>query len=212
MMCLTIDYSENLIFSGNCDRSIKIWDKQQNYECIQTINEIPGDIQSLSLNSGQNMLISCFEQSNQINVYEKFHNKWNFYKMISVQLWGHRLCFIDKQRFAFQPYASNFMEIYELNRNTKVFTQIHQVEVQSSYKCDALFPQQFNKQKSILITKNGQHVNLYRIMPDKTILSQEPIKFCNEFVYGALDKKGEYLITWDDFSQQIQLRKYKEKN
>ncbi|CAD8143302.1 unnamed protein product [Paramecium octaurelia] len=123
MMCLTIDYSENLIFSGNCDRSIKIWDKQQNYECIQTINEISGDIQSLNLNSGQNMLISCFEQSNQIIVYEKFHNQWNFYKMISVQLWGHRLCFIDKIRFAFQPYASNFMEIYELNRNTMVFTQ-----------------------------------------------------------------------------------------
>ncbi|CAK70308.1 unnamed protein product (macronuclear) [Paramecium tetraurelia] len=210
MMCLIIDNSENMIFSGNSDRSIKIWDKQQNYQCIQTFDEITGEVQSLSLNSRQDMLISSVEYSDQIYVYEKYHNQWRFYKIISVKPWGYRLCFIDEIRFAFQPFASQFMEIYELKRDAKVFTQIKQVSVLPSSQCDALFPQQFIKQKSILITKNGQFVNLFRIMPNNTIQSQVPIKFCDVQIYGALDKNGEYLITWDATSQQIQLRKYKE--
>ncbi|CAK76749.1 unnamed protein product (macronuclear) [Paramecium tetraurelia] len=210
MMCLILDNSENVIFSGNSDRSIKIWDKQCNYNCTQTLNEISGDILSLSLNSGQDMLISCIEKSDQIIVYQRSDNLWKFYQKISVQLWGYRLCFVGNNRFAFQPNASNIMEIYELNQITKQFTQINKVPVESDSKCDALFPQQFVKQKSILVNKNGCFVNLFRIMPNKTIQSQESIKFCSEQIYGALDKKGEYLITWDEYSQQVQLRKYKE--
>ncbi|CAD8116831.1 unnamed protein product [Paramecium primaurelia] len=211
MLCLIIDSSENVIFSGNSDSLIKIWDKQNNnYLCKQTLNENKGDILSISLNPEQNILISCVEEQNYLIVYQNKHNLWNIYQKIEIQLWGYRLCFIDNKSFTFQSNLSKFMEIYEINQETKLFTQINQVPVKTSSQCDALFPQQYIQQKSILINKNGQFINLFRIIPNISIQSQESIKFGSEYIYGALDKNAEYLITWDDYSQQIQLRKYKE--
>ncbi|CAD8113788.1 unnamed protein product [Paramecium primaurelia] len=209
--CLLINNTDDLIISGSYDKTIKFWIKYNQWICQQTISDL-GFVYSLSLNEQQNKLISCSRDS-QILIIEqsKLDKYWSVTQKIKVDVYGQRLCFINDNLFTFQPYCKDQMHIYELDINNKQYNKIKQIEVKfDSYICDCLFPQQYIKSKSILVNKTGKKVNLMRKKQNGDFIIQQCIQFGSYNIYGQLSDDGEYLITWDSGSKEIQIRRYKE--
>ncbi|CAD8189361.1 unnamed protein product [Paramecium pentaurelia] len=167
---------------------------------------------SLSLNEQQNKLISCSKDS-QILIIEwsKLDKQWSVTQKIKVDQYGYRLCFINDNLFTFQPYGKDQMYIYEMDTNNKQYNKIQEIELKyDSSGCDILFPQQYIKSKCLLVNKNGKNVNLMRKKQNGDFIIQQSIQFSSNTLYGQLSDDGEYLITWDDGSKEIQIRKCKE--
>ncbi|CAD8081455.1 unnamed protein product [Paramecium primaurelia] len=212
IFCLLLNNTDDLIISGSVDKTIKFWMKQNQWICQQTINDHAEQVYSLSLNEQQNKLISCSLDS-QILIIEqsKLDKQWSVIQKIIVDQYGQRLCFINDNLFTFQPYCKDQMYIYEMDTNNKQYNKIKEIAVKcdSSY-CDCLFPQQYRKSKCLLVNKNGKNVNLMRKKQNGDFIIQQSIQFGHQHIYGQLSDDGEYLITWDLGSKEIQIRKCKD--
>ncbi|CAD8130380.1 unnamed protein product [Paramecium sonneborni] len=211
IFCLLLNNTDDLIISGSQDKTIKFWIKQKQWLCQQTMTDHSSHIYSLSLNQQQNKLISCSNDS-QILVIEQSNldKQWSVTQKIKVDQFGCRLCIIDDHSFTFQPYCKEQMYVYELDSNTKQYRKSKEITVQCDQSgCDCFFPQQYLKEKCLLVNKNGRHVNLIRRKENGDFIIQQSIEFANYQIYGRLSGDGQYLITWDNQSKEIQLKKFK---
>ncbi|CAD8214276.1 unnamed protein product [Paramecium pentaurelia] len=210
--CLQLNNTDDLIISGSNDKTIKFWMKQDKWMCQQTITDHTSYVYSLSLNDQQNKLISCSWDS-QILVIEqqKLDNKWNVTQKIIVDKWGLRLCFISDNQFIFQPRCQEYIDIYEMDINTKQYSKTKQIAVKCGLRDENIFfPQQYLKSKCILVNKNGSNVNLMRKKENDDFIIQQSIEFSTYLIFGQLSHDGEYLITWDNTSKEIQIRKFRQ--
>ncbi|CAD8213301.1 unnamed protein product [Paramecium pentaurelia] len=212
IFCLLLNNTDDLIISGSYDTKIKFWMKQNQWICQQTISDHTGSVYSLSLNEKQNKLISCSNDSQILVIKQsELDKQWSVIQKIKVDQYGYRLCFINDNLFTFQPYCKEQMYIYEMDSNNKQYNKIKEIELMyDSNDCDCLFPQQYIKSKRLLVNKNGQNVNLMRKKENGDFLIYQSIQFTSHQIYGQLSNDGEYLITWDRGSKEIQIRKFKE--
>ncbi|CAD8199280.1 unnamed protein product [Paramecium octaurelia] len=200
--CLIINDNEDLIISGSDDETIKFWWKQNQWLCSQTITDYNSRVYALSLNESQNKLISCGQDKLILVMEQSEQNKQQTVKQkITVEIKGLRLCFIDNNKFTFQPFAKEYMDIYEMSSANKQFIKTKDIPVKGGQDC-CFFPQQYIKSKSILVNKNGSNVNLIKIKSNAEFIIYE--------TYGYMTDDGQYLITWDDNSTEYQIRKYQE--
>ncbi|CAD8135856.1 unnamed protein product [Paramecium pentaurelia] len=209
---LLLKNDEDVIISGSSDLSIKFWNKSNGWLCQQTIKNHTESIYQLSLNQMQNKLISCSRDS-QIIVMEYSQKDciWSVMQTIKVYQYGYRLCFINDNQFTFQPIYQEQMHVFEMNSCNKQFFKTKEITVKSgSNSCDYLFPQQYIKSKCLLVNKNGQNINLIRKKENGDFMIEQTIQFGHHYIFGQLSENGEYLITWDSKSKEIQIRKYKE--
>ncbi|CAD8127270.1 unnamed protein product [Paramecium sonneborni] len=212
ILCLLINNNDDLIISGGCDRTIKFWGNQNQWLCQQTIINHTSNVCSLSLNENQNKLISCSDDQ-QILVMEQaqLDKKWNVIQQIKVDQYGFRLCFIDDNLFTFQPKCKDQMHVYKLDSNTHNYRKTKEIVVRcGSDRCSRLFPQQYLKSKCLLVNKNGNNINIMTKKENDDFVVEQSIEFSDESIYGQLSDNGEYLITWDSGSKEIQVRKCKE--
>ncbi|CAD8198202.1 unnamed protein product [Paramecium pentaurelia] len=203
--CLIINNKEDLIISGSKDKSIIFWGNQNEWLQIQTINAHKDCIYSLSLNEQQNTLISC-GKDNTILVIQQENKIWVVIQTIKVEQFGYRICYINKNSFSFQPINSNKLQIYQMNDN--LYSKTKEISIMNGNSCDLFFPQKFIKQKSFLVNKNGSHVNFVQFNQNFEYLMNYSIHFNSSQVFGTLSEDGEYLISWDNNSKEIQIRKY----
>ncbi|CAD8212577.1 unnamed protein product [Paramecium pentaurelia] len=169
-------------------------------------------VYSLSLNEKQDKLISCSLDS-QIFVIEYSQNdqKWNVSQRIKVEQHGRRLSFINNNQFTFQPYIQEQMHLYQINSRNQQYFKSKQITVKSgSLCCINQFPQQYLKCKCLLVNKNSYHINLIRKLENGDFVTEQNIQFDHPHIFGQLSDDGEYLITWDQKSKEIQIRKCKE--
>ncbi|CAD8178172.1 unnamed protein product [Paramecium pentaurelia] len=207
--CLILNNNEDVMITGSDDKTIKFWQKQQQWVCSQTITDHTHYVLGLSLNDQQNRVISCGED-NLILIIEWSSQelKWNVIQKISVEVKGHRLCFINDNVFTFQPYGKEQMHVYEMSSTNKQYSKIKEIAVKSGYSgCHYYFPQQYIKQKCLVVNKNGYNVNLIRNQ-NGDFITQQSIDFGHNSIYGQMSEDGEYLMTWDYKSKEIQIRKY----
>ncbi|CAD8065774.1 unnamed protein product [Paramecium sonneborni] len=211
--CILLNNNEDLIISSSRDGTIKFWIKQSEWACQQTIAGHEGYVYSLSLNEQQNRLISCSKDKSILVIdLQQQDNKWIIKQKINLDKYGYRLCFIDDNLFTFQPYQQEQLNIYELNSTNGQYVKTKVVQV----KCGqddgyTLFPQQYIKQKSLLVNKNGQNINLIKIKQNEQFLTKQIIQFQSSYLYGCMSDDAEYLITWDQISNEIQIRQYNQK-
>ncbi|CAK81134.1 unnamed protein product, partial (macronuclear) [Paramecium tetraurelia] len=210
IFCVLLNNTDDMIISGSYDKKIKFWMKQNQWLCQQTISDHSETIYSLSLNEQQNKLISCSKDS-QIFIISKLDKLWSVTQKIKVDQYGQRLCFINDNLFAFQPFCKEELYIYEMDTNSKQFRKFKEYKVKCSFeRCCCLFQQQYLKSKSLLVNKNGNFVNVMRIKDNGDFVTQQSIEFNSIIIYGQLSEDGEYLITYDEGSKEIQIRKYQE--
>ncbi|CAD8108318.1 unnamed protein product [Paramecium sonneborni] len=211
--CLVLNQDDNLIISGSADKTIRFWEKQNQFQFQQVITDHLNEVFSLSLNEQENKLISC-SKDKLIFVIEKtsFHKKWCIIQKIQIDQYGLRLHFINDQQFIFQPYLQEKIQIYELDINMNLYLKKQDFAV-SCGSCDdsRFFPIQYNKLKQLIVNKNGKSINLMRMKENYEIKIEQLIEFASCDNYGQLSEDGNYLVTWDSSSRQIQIRVCKEK-
>ncbi|CAD8212721.1 unnamed protein product [Paramecium octaurelia] len=208
--CLIINNNEDLIISGSDDKTIRLWSKNVQWHCSQTLTYHNGSVFCISMNETQNQFISC-AADNLIVVSQKDVNSsfWNILQTIKVE-WGLRLCFISNTQFTYQPYNKKQMIIYEQSKFSQQFVKQKEIAVKSGNDCFWYFPQKYIKSKSLLLNKNGSSLNLIKIKENGEFIQEQIIDFDDNYIHGAISDDGEYLITWDCKTEEIQVRQYSE--
>ncbi|CAD8100943.1 unnamed protein product [Paramecium sonneborni] len=215
--CLSILETKYQIVSGSADKSIKIWsisNPKQNLTCSQTIQNHSSEIWALSINQCQDTIISSGED--RIILIIEYNNEiWIVKQKINVMEYGYRICFINNNLFCFQPISSKQLHIYQLNSN-QVYIKSKEINVQGGdYYCKPYFPSIYINQKQLLINKNGCKVNIIRtnIQNDEQLdlefILEQVIDFGTTdgwgYLYGSISNNGQYLVTWDYKSEEIQI-------
>ncbi|CAD8191708.1 unnamed protein product [Paramecium pentaurelia] len=209
--CIILNNREDLFISSSNDKTIKFWVKKNQWICQQTITDHSSDVYQLSLNDLQNQVISCGEDKLILVIEQSEPNKnWIVKQKIQVDCYGYRLCFINNNLFTFQPKYGNLMYVYEMNSVSKQFTKSKDITIYQGNEGCRLFPQQFIKQKQLLVNKHDKYVNLIRFTENAEFKVEQSIEFSTNYVYGQLSDDGQYLITWDQTQQEIQIRIFKE--
>ncbi|CAK66297.1 unnamed protein product (macronuclear) [Paramecium tetraurelia] len=210
VFCLLLSNDDDLIISSG-DNSIKFWTKQKQWSCSQTITQHTKSVYSLNLNQTQNKLISCSADSLILVIVQRtLDKKWDVLQKIKADQYGYRLCFINDNIFTFQPYCKEFMHVYEMDCNSQQYRKTKEIIVNCGSKDDCQFQQQYIDSKGILVNKNGNNIILLRKLENDGFIVEQSIEFQKYNIFGQVSNDGEYLITWDEISKEIQIRQYKE--
>ncbi|CAD8179418.1 unnamed protein product [Paramecium octaurelia] len=209
--CLLLNNNEDLIVSGSEDNTIKFWMKKSEWQCQQTIKDHSGSVFGLSFNQQQNRVVSCSRDKLIFIMEQQFQNKeWVVIQKIVVEQYGYRLCFIDNNMFTFSQHDKLQISIYEMNSGSQQFTKTRDIHIKCRQGDDCLFPQLYINSKCILVSKYGQYVNLISKQLNGEFATEQSIHFNTNSLFGNMSDDGEYLITWDNNSKQIQIRRYQE--
>ncbi|CAD8178265.1 unnamed protein product [Paramecium octaurelia] len=209
--CLIVNKIEDLIISGSYDRTIQFRVKQNEWICSQTITEHQNFVYSLSLNDQQNQVISCGRDKLILLIeYSEQNKNWIVVQKIYVDCYGHRLGFINNNIFSFKPKESNSMHVYEKNSVNKQFIKTKEVIPNQGNDGRNLFPQQYIKLKQLLLNRHNKYINCIRIIQNGEFKLEQIIQFGTNSIFGSLSDDGNSLVTWDDLSKEIQIRKYTE--
>ncbi|CAD8107081.1 unnamed protein product [Paramecium primaurelia] len=209
--CLIMNNYEDIIISSSDDYTIKFWILENEWICSQTITDHKHCVYQLNMNEQQNKVISCgWDQLILIIEYSEYNKKWMVIQKIKVDCQGLRLCFINDNLFTFQPKKGNLMHVYEMNSVNKQFTKTKNINVNQGDDGYVLFPQQYIKSKQLLVSKHYQNVNLIRQLENDEFKVEQSIQFGSYGLFGQMSNDGEYLITWDYSSKEIQIRKQTE--
>ncbi|CAD8072793.1 unnamed protein product [Paramecium sonneborni] len=204
--CVLYNNTEDLIISGSDDMKIKFWHISQEWYCRQTIEDHTKSVLALSLNEQQNKLISC-SHDKQILLSEisEQTKKWTVKQKINLEQYGFRLCFINNDIFTFQPNNIEQMYIFEI-QNEKIVKK-SELNIFCGYDNYSLFPQKYIQAKGLLISKNGCYVHIIKFEDNNLFTLKQSINFGTQILYGIVSDDGNYLITWDQISKQVQVRK-----
>ncbi|CAD8051945.1 unnamed protein product [Paramecium primaurelia] len=210
--CLVINKYEDLIISGSNDNTIKFWINKNEWLCQQTIADHSSSVYGLVLNQQQNRVVSCGHDKVILIIEQSGQNtEWKVVQKMKVDQFGYRVCFIDNNMFTFSQGEKEYISVFEMNTINKLFTKTRDINIKSgSDNGNCLFPQQYINGKCILLSKNGQYINLIRKKQNWELLTEQSIHFGTNSLFGVMSDDGEYLITWDEKSKQIQIRRYKE--
>ncbi|CAD8199959.1 unnamed protein product [Paramecium octaurelia] len=206
--CLIMNNDEDIIISSSSDYTIKFWVKQIEWVCLQTITDHKDCVYQLSLNDKQNKVISCgCDQLILVIEYSQFYEQWMVIQTIKVDCYGYRLCFINDHLFTFQPKKSNVMYIYDMNNESNQFKQTKHIAVNQGQDNTIFFPKQYIKSKQLLVCKHGRYINLIRMTDNHQFTVEQSIQFDSDMLFGYMTDDGQYLITWDISSKEIQIRR-----
>ncbi|CAD8130716.1 unnamed protein product [Paramecium sonneborni] len=121
--------------------------------------------------------------------------KWIVIQKIKADQSKYRLCFINNNLFTFQPDYGNLMQVYEMNSGDD----------------DYIFsPQQDIKPKQLLVTKHSDNISLIRNIENDVFKIESSIQFWDYCLFVQMSDDGEYLITWNKLSKELQIWKYTE--
>ncbi|CAD8108898.1 unnamed protein product [Paramecium primaurelia] len=209
--CLVINTNEDLIISGSRDNTIKFWIYKNQWFHQQTIQDHCQSIYALSLNQQQNRVVSCgYDQYILIIEQSEQNKEWKLIQKITIEQFGYRVCFIDNNMFAFSQNNQEQISIFEMSNNNKQFIKTKDIPIKSGLDFYSSFPQLYINSKCILVSKNGEYVNLIRKIQNGEFLTEQSIHIGISSLFGTMSNDGEYLVTWDEKSMQIQIRRYQE--
>ncbi|CAD8082830.1 unnamed protein product [Paramecium primaurelia] len=109
--------------------------------------------------------------------------------------------------FTFSPKGKEQMSVYEMNNE---FTKTKDITIKCGSDSICLFPSQCINAKCMLMSKNGEYVNIIRKKQNGDLLIQQSMHFGTKLISGTMSDNGQYLVTWDNKQKQIQIRGYQE--
>ncbi|CAK58730.1 unnamed protein product (macronuclear) [Paramecium tetraurelia] len=190
----------------------------------QTIKE-HSSVLGLSINNDGKRVISCGKDNFILILEPNSTNSelstyiWTVKQKLFVEQYGYRICFINNDKFTFQPSHSPYMNLYcEING----FFLLKSQHLLSSDKNDprCIFQQVYNKQKSLIYNIYGRALQIIRLSKDQSLQTdkseesfqlEQLIDFGNNYnpwIFGVISEDAEYIITWDFYSEQIQIRQF----
>ncbi|CAD8097166.1 unnamed protein product [Paramecium sonneborni] len=208
--CLIINKNDDTIFSCGDDQKIVIWNNDIKWEASQCILDHTSSVYGLSLNVSQNRLISCgFDHFILVFEYSENQNKWNQVQKIQTNIGGYRLGFITDNLFTFQPINQDIMEAYSMDQNNK-YVKTTAIAIKKGFDQNCFFPLQYIESKQIIVNKSGSNINIIKIHESGQLTVEQFIQFETNYIFGKASDNGEYLVTWDYITKELQVRKYLE--
>ncbi|CAD8179062.1 unnamed protein product [Paramecium octaurelia] len=206
--CIISNSNEDLIISCGDDSTIQFWNKDLQWNWQQRLLGHKNKVESISLNEESTKLISCAYMEFTILVSEKnsYDQEWVIIQAIKVDNWGQSLCFMNEFLFSFQPSRSESLFIYQLDKKTNQFQKLKEVRINSVYQSDSVFPLQFIKKTQIILTKTGYFINFIKFKQNGEFINGQSIKYQTQYIQGALTSDGQYLVTWDEGTKELQVR------
>ncbi|CAD8196157.1 unnamed protein product [Paramecium pentaurelia] len=209
ILCLILNECEDLLISSSWDKTIKFWNNTTKWISTQTILDHNEQVWSISMSPSQTKLISCGnDRIILILEHKKKENFWIIVQKINVEVRGYRICFLSDNSFVFQQWISNLMNFYQYDETKNEFKKKRDIIVKSGNSCDYLSPLQYIDNKSLLVNKNGFHINMIRRNEEETLKTEFTINFDTNYIYISISRDGEFLATWDNKTQEIQIRKF----
>ncbi|CAD8122028.1 unnamed protein product [Paramecium sonneborni] len=205
--CMIINIDDNLIISSGCDKTIRFWSQDNFWDCSQIIKNNFNWVYALSLNEQSNYLISCGDDLFiLVFKYSQDNHLWIQTQKIQTEFGGFRLCFVNDNFFIFQPIHQQNLQIFQTQNQDQPYEKINEIKINGCHNDTCFFPSQYIKQKQILIFKNGCFINIIRRIENNQFILDHSIQFEHNSLFGSISSDGKYLITWDNQSQQIQVR------
>ncbi|CAD8089749.1 unnamed protein product [Paramecium primaurelia] len=206
---ILLNKDENEMITCSDDKSIKFYSKEQQWKCIQTIKNHQSNVHAISLNTSENTLISCgFDNQILVIVKDFLSREWQVKQTIKNEIYGYRICFIKNNHFFFQPQGQQKMWLYKKSSQNGEFEKIKEFDVNKIYSsCSRWFQMEYKEQNQLLLCKNGNCVNLFKVLDDYSLKAEQTITFETQGIFGAITSDSLYLILWDDKSKQFQIRK-----
>ncbi|CAD8119437.1 unnamed protein product [Paramecium sonneborni] len=207
---ILLNKDENEMITCSDDKTIKFYTKeQQQWKCVQTIKNHINNVHAISLNPSENTLISCgFDNIISILVKDFLQKEWQMKQTIKCEQYGYRICFFKNNSFFFQPQGQQKMQLFQKSSQNGEFEKTKEFEVNKLYSsCSRWFQMEYQVQNQLLLCKNGNCVNLFKVQDDCTLKAEQTITFETSGICGALTNDTLYLILWDDKSKQFQIRK-----
>ncbi|CAD8166248.1 unnamed protein product [Paramecium pentaurelia] len=98
----------------------------------------------------------------------------------------------------------------KVSSTNKQYSKTKEIDVKSGSNCgcNVWFPQQYIKQKCLIVNKNGYNINLIRMNQNGDFITKQSIDFGHHNIFAQMSEDGEYLMNWDNKSKEIQIRKY----
>ncbi|CAD8112932.1 unnamed protein product [Paramecium sonneborni] len=226
-----INIEEDVIVSCSLDSIIRFWNRNtssniSSWICSQTIQDHSSYVEGLSINDQSNTVITCgFDSCILIIQRKNSQFKWLLTQKIHFHAFSHQIIFINDNTFAFQDLSLSKLQIYQnINENNQSpnYIKIQEVVLEGINNGNkSYFSSIFNHKKQVLVYKHGNTINFLRVIIKKKTKQKRDLLFRLEqaidygqlffgFIVGTLSEDGQYFITWDELSQQIQLKKYME--
>ncbi|CAD8068098.1 unnamed protein product [Paramecium primaurelia] len=203
--CLIVNEAEDLIIL-NSDNVIRFYEKINKWKLQQQLNVHSQQICTMSLNSEQNKLISS-GYDNFICIMEKYeNNQWILNQKIPLLFYGQALCFITNNIFAFQSKEGKNIQIYRFNEQLHCFKCESETQVigNSDNQEKILI---YNPEKQILFNKTNNYIHIIKVKENGELQVGQSINFYTNQIGFTLSQDGNYLITWDNYTNGIQIRK-----
>ncbi|CAD8125481.1 unnamed protein product [Paramecium sonneborni] len=204
--CLIVNDAEDQIIL-NSDNIIRFYVKSQIWILQSELNVHTEQICTMSLNSEENKLISS-GYDNFICIFEKQDNNlWVLNQKISIQNCGKALCFITDNIFAFQSKTGKSIQIYRFNKQSQQFNyESETLVIGNSDQQEKILI--YNPEKQILVNKTHNYINIIQVRKNGELHVGQSINFYTNQIGCTLSQDGEYLITLDNFTNGIQIRKH----
>ncbi|CAD8196849.1 unnamed protein product [Paramecium pentaurelia] len=205
--CLINNESCDLIITGN-NNIINFWKNPMKWFLIQSINDHAGAVWALSLNQNENKLISCGWDKMILIIVKQSDENWIVTQKVFVQQYGYRICFLDNDQFLYQPRYKKAIILYQILDNGCQVEKVKEIELtQTSKDCNAFFPMQFEKQKKIILNKNGDTIIILKVIGQGQIQIMQFIYFESYNIFGKMSEDGQLLAIWDESKKNLQIRK-----
>ncbi|CAK62583.1 unnamed protein product (macronuclear) [Paramecium tetraurelia] len=218
---------QEMFISSSKDRTIKFWriqSKISKKHCFQTINYHKQSVIKLSISEDGSTLISL-GMDQLILVLMQQESFWIVKQKIYINKEGPNILFITNEMFIFQPYqgflkdqSSENIWVYKLDKKNEQYSMNYSIQISdNSQGCIGSFPLFYNHEKRLLLFQNGNSLKIIKLYNlEKGEFNIEQVIFFNNsiqenplrFICGAISKDWKYLVTWDNTSFCLQVRKY----
>ncbi|CAD8045560.1 unnamed protein product [Paramecium primaurelia] len=204
--CMLKNREENLLVTGQAYQ-ITFWVRNNQWKFLKSF-EVDEEVHGLTLNESSNMILAC-GRFNYILVIKKIINDWILTKSFHILEGGVRILFYQENKFAFQPWCGNFLQIYTIDAKNEI-SLIQEVKIknQQMKTCAFYSPLQFIQNKSIILNKNQNCLILIILKENGELINQQTIQFHFPYVYGQLSNDGNYLVSWERHIKKIQIWQY----
>ncbi|CAD8148187.1 unnamed protein product [Paramecium octaurelia] len=218
--------NKEMFMSSSKDHTIKFWrisSRISKKHCFQTINHHTQSVIKLSINEDGTTLISL-GMDQLILVLTQQELCWVVKQKIHVSKEGPNILFITNEMFIFQPYQGFLKEqspetiwVYKLKKENEQYSLFQNIKTSDTLQaCIGSFPLFYNHQKKLLLFQNGNSLKIMKLQNlEKGEFTLEQVISFNKslrinplrFICGAISKDWQYLVTWDNTSFCLQVRK-----
>ncbi|CAD8137837.1 unnamed protein product [Paramecium octaurelia] len=209
---IIMNYSEDILFSGSSDQSIKVWAINidlNEFKLLYQLRRHTKNIIGLTLAPSESILASS-GLDNQIIIWRKSSQgtyDFNYVIKQSVIESGCRLTLLNDNKLIWVSRSNEVLRFFE--EKDGIFRE--NTDERLNLKCSPMcieqfyFPIFYNQNSKILALKNKFHFYIMKQQPEGYFLILHCIEFKSTSTFGTITNDGRFIVYWNNISQQYEI-------